>query len=256
MSRLIAFGDSFTYGTDLKDCVEGSAKELEEREKISKYHSSDLPFAFTDEMDFDFRIRSGFHYPSKKTWPALLAKYLDKEYVCHARPGSSNHKITRLIYRYLNHFNEDDLLVINWTWVDRLEWYNETLEIESKRWEQIRPDSTSKEAKLYYKHLFSELQAKYDTLQNIIGIYTLLKYKNIPFIMSIVDDITLDTMWNNPVYNQNIQNEIKDKLVWFEDKGFYHWAKDKNFAISETWHPLEEAHEAAFKHIRDNYDFT
>jgi hypothetical protein len=255
MSRLIAFGDSFTFGTDLEDCIQTHAGN--EQEKYIKYHYNKGRYCglFHHEPSIDHRIRTTSSMYSYKTWPALLAHHQGKEYLCHAKGGASNDQITRLIYNYVNEFNINDLIVINWTWIDRIEVHNPENN-PTRQWEQINPHSTSEHAKLYYKHFFSELSSKYNTLKDIIAIKNLLTLKNIPYLMTSVDELTVDTKWHIPDYVLNIQNEVKDDIIWFENKGFYNWAKDKGFKISDTWHPLEEAHQAAFEYIRDNYDIT
>lgn len=80
MSRLIAFGCSFTYGHGLSDCKE------------------------TD---------TGWTGPSKFAWPSMLANKLNYKLDNQSYPGSSNLEI---LYKILSFkFEPGDLVVIMWT---------------------------------------------------------------------------------------------------------------------------------------------
>jgi hypothetical protein len=43
-------------------------------------------------------------------------------------------------------------------------------------------------------------------------------------------------------------------MTKFENKTFLDFSKEKGFPISETLHPLEPAHQAAFESIKSNLD--
>lgn len=256
MGRLIAFGDSFTFGTDLKDCIETDNFDQEEKYLNEQYPNGHIGSVYEHEPDINNRKRIPMSFNSNLTWPALLAKDLDMQYICHARQGASNNQIARLIYNYINEFRTNDLIIVNWTWIDRSEYYNELLQ-PKYQWQQIRPPIDSEHAKLYYKYFFSELSSKYETLKNILAIQNLLTVKNILFRMTCIDDLTINTKWHIPDYVANMQNEIKNNIMWFNNSGFYQWSKDNNFAIhKDNGHPLEEAHEAAFNYLKDNYGLT
>ena len=208
MSRLISFGDSFTFGNDLKDC--------------------------------------NGEIPSQLTWPSLLAKHLNLTYECLAEPGCSNSSIFRKVLSAK--IQPSDLVVINWTWIDRWDFYNHD------HWETLRPSGTetSDFYKIYYKYFQSELWDKIETLKNIHSIFSLLNN----FISTTIDPLTVDKQWHCPIYVDRLIDVIQPNLKWFDGKGFYHWSKENKYPISDLWHPLEEAHQAAFEYIINNYEFT
>jgi len=84
IDKIISFGDSCMYGSDLSDC--------------------------------DGTEKSQF---SQLTWPALCAKELGLESDCQARGGSGNHNISKNI---LNFTNCSSLVIINWSWIDRFDY--------------------------------------------------------------------------------------------------------------------------------------
>ena len=259
-NRVISFGDSFTYGSELADCFSGNHVEqviddpenyphefriLQERQ-IGPYSSEDL----------DNKIVIPTAAFSLHTWPALLAKHLNADYKCQAYPGTGNQTIVRKILHFINDFNSSDLLIINWTYISRWDFYDSSVSRPRKRWKTIRPDTddTDPIAKFYLKHIQSELWDKWETLRNMLTVACLLENKNIPFIMTSQDPLIVDQTYHLDNYINNAQLEIKDKLIWFDGKGFNDWAE--GYPRGNEGHPLEEAHQKAFEYIRDNYDFT
>jgi hypothetical protein len=89
------------------------------------------------------------------------------------------------------------------------------------------------------------LADKYHTLLLIDHTFRLLESRNIPYIVTMIDPLVLDQKWHVPDYIKFLQNQVKQKIMWFDDLSFLEWSKKNNFLISENWHPLEEAHAAA-----------
>ena len=82
MSRLIAFGDSYTYGHWLDDCVPPNDTQ-----------------------------------PSKLAWPEVLGNRLGLEVHNMSSPGAGNLEILDSILSF--HYSVDDLVVIGWTYSSR-----------------------------------------------------------------------------------------------------------------------------------------
>jgi len=107
--KIAAFGDSFIFGSDLNDC----------------------------------------NYPtySIKTWPALIAKNLNVEYKCYAKPGCGNRYI---LNQLLDNINSDYFYIIQWTWIDRYDYSTDN------GWQTVRPSLDNKKIdQFYYKNLHS-----------------------------------------------------------------------------------------------------
>ena len=82
IDRLLSFGDSFIFGSDLADS-----------DNKMKY--------------------------SKSTWPALCAKELGLKHRCWAHAGCGNSNIAQNIVAYSR---PNALVVINWSWIDRFDY--------------------------------------------------------------------------------------------------------------------------------------
>ena len=96
MNRLIAFGDSFTYGHGLIDC-----------------HIPEKKVAFmVTEKNW-----AGPN-PSKFAWPQVLGDMLGLEVINKSAPGNSNIQIIRDILSFEN-LLPSDLVVIGWTYPQR-----------------------------------------------------------------------------------------------------------------------------------------
>lgn len=217
---LKSFGCSFIYGSDLSD-------------------------------DNECRPNTS---ASNLTWPAWLAKDLNYRYQCYARPGSGNLQILERILSQLND-PTPSLFVIGWTWIDRYDYV--TVEnkgnwnrVGNQYWNTIMPGDTSQLAKIYYQELHNQFQDKLTTLINIKLTIDILNQKNIPFIMTYMDDLIFETKWHSTPAILTLQNYIRPYLTTFNNKTFLEYSKEKGFPISETLHPLEDAHRAAFELIK------
>jgi hypothetical protein len=74
-------------------------------------------FVFGSELKDQFGIE-----PSKFTYPALLAKECNFEYRCIARPGSANNAISRLIISECEKIKENNIgVIVTWTFTHRYE---------------------------------------------------------------------------------------------------------------------------------------
>lgn len=220
--RIESFGCSFIFGTDLADDGRNTHRAT----------------------------------PSQLTWPAHLARYLGKEYQCYARPGSGN---LQILDRVLNRAAVDDcadLFVIGWTWLDRFDYYDPIYDpnINRNPWSTIMPIDKTELAHVYYRDLHSEYRDKFTSLSYIKLVVDTLSQKNIPFLMTYMDELLFDQRWYNTPAIMDLQNYVKPHLTTFEGQTFLNWSKSQGFEISPTLHPLESAHQAAGEYMIKVFD--
>lgn len=174
-------------------------------------------------------------------WPALIAQDLGYDYRCAAQPGCGNLQILQQI---LQHARDDDISIINWTWIDRFDF----VDCSTEKWETLRPALDHPHAEYYFKNIHSQYR---DMLTNLIYVNTALDFlvsNHKKFVMTCMDQLMLETVqpnWHDPDAVDYLQNKIRPHLCWFDGKDFLDWSRDQGFAISEKWHPLEAAHQAA-----------
>ena len=225
MQTIKTFGDSFLYGSDLADDPT-DVKTVNERVK-------------------EVGRKGAF---SKLTWPALVADQLKVNYHSHAMGGVSNSYIARKTIQYAS---ADALNVIQWTWIDRSEYYN----IIQKDWQTIRPSSTDSKSTQWYKQYHSELQDKWQSLMLITSVLRYLEESAMPYVCHVLDHLLLDQEYYVPAYITKLQEYLKPRVTWFPDnRTFFEWAKMEKFPISDNWHPLEQAHEEAAKIMHPEYE--
>ena len=199
--------------------------------------------------------------PSQFTWPALLAQDLNYNYECYARAGAGN---LRILEKILAQTTVEDpaIFVIGWTWMDRFDYtvnptepviYTELIRAEmigNETWKTVRPGDSDSRAHNYYRDLHSEYRDKITNLIYIKTAIDTLKQKNIPFIMTGIDENLFDTQWHITAAVRSLQESIQPYMTRFEGKTFLEYSKEKGFPISGTMHPLESAHKSAFELIK------
>ena len=215
--NLKSFGCSFIYGSELSDEIFWPRANT----KRSKH--------------------------SELTWPAHLARHLNYNYLCYARPGAGNLQIAE---RALTHLatNEQALFVINWSFIDRFDYVdlnNPDTWPGSMRWSTLMPIDETDIAKTYYKQLHSEIRDKLTTLMNIKLVLDTLKQKNCPFVMTYMDDLMFDKQWHTTPAITDIQDYIRQHMTQFDGLNLQQWTKKNGYPITSIGHPLEEAHAAA-----------
>jgi hypothetical protein len=207
--KLKSFGCSFIYGSDLSD---------------------------------QFKTLDPVNDHSRLTWPALIAADLGIAYECHAWPGVGNFKILCNVISEAS-LSDPSVFVINWTWMDRFDFVD-----DQEQWQTVLPGQKSQKSDLYYRHFHSHIKDMLTSVMNINTAIAFLEERRIPFVMTYMDyDIlqAVDPDWHDPRYLSVLQKKIRPFLIDFESKNFLDWSRDKGFDISDSWHPLEEAHDAA-----------
>ena len=184
---------------------------------------------------------------SQLTWPALIAKKLNADYQCFARPGAGNLKILEQIMHQAGLDNNDTMFIIGWTWIERFDYIvdGNRDSVWREHWETITAITESPQAEFYYRHFHTELKDKLQSLIYIRCAIDLLRQKQIPFVMTCLDDLLLDRQWHIPVSVTDTQDYIDPYITDFEGRNFLDWSRDRGFPIGKWLHPLEQAHEAA-----------
>jgi len=216
--NLKSFGCSFIFGSDLNDAV-----------------------CVLDNVN-----------PSKNTWPAHLAQHLNATYMCFATPGAGNLQILEQVLNQANNSNSSDLFVINWTWIDRFDYYSAIP--NQNPWQTIMPVDTDNIAKIYYRDLHSEYRDKFTCLSYIKLAIDTLNQKGIPFIMTYMDKLLFDQRWHITPAVLNLQKYAKPYMTTFEGQSFLDWSRAHGYAESAAWHPLEAAHAAAGEYMIKIFD--
>jgi hypothetical protein len=226
--KLKSFGCSFIFGSELSD----------------NQAAADLGLPIPQE--------------SQLTWPAHLARHLGYTYECYARPGSGNLQIAE---RVLSHAVNADpsLFVIGWSWSDRFDYTNSNIDnrpLPSKwtNWRTIMPIDNTTLAKNYYRELHTEYRDKLTTLMSIKLVIDTLEQKNIPFVMTYMDDLIFDQTWHVTPAVVDLQEYVRPYMTTFDNLNFLTWSKQRGHHITQSGHPLDDAHQAAGDYMIKVFD--
>ena len=211
IDKIITFGDSFLYGSDLKDCPKSD------------------------------NFRKNF---SNLTWPALIAKKLRLDYESYSLGGVGNQFIMEWI---LDSNLDNALVIINWTWIDRFDYHSNA--DRNHPYKTITPGIESDISKFYYKNLHSEMTDKLRNLSFIYTSLQFIIERGNPFISTAMDHLLFDKKWHMSQAIEKLQEKIKSHTSFFpNDQTFLEWSRANGYPESDNWHPLEQAHEAAAKY--------
>jgi hypothetical protein len=255
MSRFIAGGDSFTWGSELPDCNETS--------------------------------------PSKLTWAGLLCDRMDMEYCCVAKPGAGNHSITRKVIAAIES-SPADFVAVMWTYPVRAELRlredltGELLGLYDKHdiksgdldegwltlsiWQTIPYaekinkygmdhdpwflNKIKQQCDFYDEIGVANLASRffslaslehyaYDTIMNIFSLQSYLEKKDVPYVFAAATSEVLDIISNHPLGNLvNMDRWLNPEM------GFNEWSRKQGHEISPMNHPVAAAH----RDWLDHYD--
>jgi hypothetical protein len=151
------------------------------------------------------------------------------------------------------------MFVVGWTWTDRFDYTNSTISnspaaSQWANWRTILPVDKTKLAKTYYQDLHTEYRDKLTTLMSIRLVIDTLTQKNIPFLMTYMDDLIFDQRWHTTPAVTDLQEYVLPYMTTFDNLNFVNWSKKNGYPITKIGHPLEEAHVNASNYIIKVFD--
>ena len=169
-----------------------------------------------------------------------------------AQPGGGNQIIADDVLRVIALYGNSVIYSIHWTWIDRFDYvhhkpyYNKPKDlIKPDIWSTITPGQDQEASKWYYKNIHHEFVDKLRNLGQIFQTIQILQAYNCLFHMTYMDNLLLDTNYHAPDSVCLLQQHVKPYLQNYKGVNFLDWAKQEKFTISDGWHPLEQAHQAA-----------
>lgn len=210
--RLIAFGDSFTYGHGLKDCYEAGT-------------GAPGPIA------------------SRFAYPQILGNLTNRKTFNYSYPGQSNKQMAKKAVDF--EFQEDDWVIFMWTFFDRhCVFENSTSPTkEISAWQaddqlltQENIDVSDEEvrlAKSYYTDFYSDYDSALTNLMYINGTHHVVNAQVDRVIHLCVPDAV------NLLNTDNVESH--SSLQWTEHSKYFKWNEVKPFDHFKTYHMYERA---------------
>jgi hypothetical protein len=223
-TKIVGFGDSFVFGSELANNTNGHKSWIGQVAK-----------------------RLGVDYETTAV-PGCGNEHISRQIITY----------------FSNHPSDNVLAVINWTWGARWDFYIPQHEkwttlglscVPSKLAPLVGMDEAKKILEFYGKYPgYSTLWDKFRTLQTIYSTQQFLRHLNVPSVQTYMDVEMWDTTWHAPDYIKTLQNLTKESLETFEGSTFLDWSYKNQFAVTEPGlHPLEDAHLAAADLWQDRY---
>lgn len=224
MKKIVSFGDSFVFGSEIPDNVDGSlawaglvAKELD-----CDYETLSVPGCGNDAI-----ARQIYSYFSTDR-------------------------------------SEQTLAVINWTWTQRWDFYIVAHETWITLGPTCVPDKLKNLVDATQSHRLidfykdyansSLLWNKMRSLQTIFGAQQYLELQGIKSIQTYMDDHLFDTQWHAPDYVRQLQDLVRPRMQDWNGTNFLEWCRQRRHQITYPGdHPLLDAHKDAARFWRDTY---
>ena len=224
MKKIVGFGDSFVFGSELQDNDDGSKSWIARAAR-----------------------NLGCNYSTNAT-PGC----------------GNDHIARQIYSYFSNNSVEDTLAVINWTWGCRWDFYiveHETWitlgpTCVPEKLKDLVERTEAEDMIEFYKHRAnsSSLWNKFRNLQTMFAVQSYLKSKGIISIQTYMDYEFFKQEWHAPDYVQVLQSLVKPELELFEEQNFIDWSYKNGFKVTDVGlHPLEDAHAAACTLWQDRY---
>ena len=229
--RLIAFGDSFTYGHGLKDC----------------YEAGGAPGP----------IASRFSYPQ------ILANLEKRKCINYSYPGQSNKQMAKKAVDF--EYEKDDWVIFMWTFFDRhcvfenrkdspkeiSAWHADD---ELLKQEDIDvTDEQVRVAKSYYSDFYTDYDCAMSNLLYINGTHNIVEPQVEKVIHLCVPEVKNAQDISEPNVHYSLQwTEHSSQFAWNPIKPFDHFKTYHMYPRAiDGWHPGQEAHKkfAEYLHI-------
>lgn len=224
VKKIVSFGDSFIFGSELADNDDGSKAwpGLVAKELGYSYNTSAFPGVGNDSIAKQIY-----------TW-------------------------------FANNVAKDTLAVINWTWTSRWDFYIVEHDrwitmgptcIPEYLKSVVDETEAHDMVNFYHKRANSSLLwNKFRNLQTIWAVQQYLDTKGVKSVQTYMDYELLDQKWHAPDYVKELQGLVAPQLQLFEDENFVDWSHKNKYPVTiPGMHPLEEAHQAAAKYWKDVY---
>lgn len=224
MKKIIGFGDSFIFGSEIPNNDDGSKgwPGLAAKDLGAEYVTLATPGCSNDAI-----ARQIYHYFSNNT-------------------------------------ADDTLAVVNWTWTMRWDFYITAKETWITLGPSCVPENLQRLVDVTQSHRLvdfyndyansSVLWNKVRNLQTIFGAQQYMKTKGVKNIQTYMDPVLFDKQWHCPDYVQELQDLVKLEMQDWDGKNFLDWCDERKHQITgEGQHPLLSAHEDAANYWKDRY---
>lgn len=224
--KIVSFGDSFIYGSELQDNLDGSRA---------------WPGLVANQLGCEY------------------------ETLANPGCGNENIAMQMYSY-FENNSTSKTLAIVNWTWAGRWDFYHAKGEFEKwvtigptcvpeKLEKTLNSIKNSAEVVNFgQKYVIKNiLWNKFRSLQTMYSALQYMHSKKVNAIHTYMDRMIFDTKMCAPDYIVALQDRVKPYMLDWDGQTFLEWSDSQGFYKTELLHPLEDTHQSACKFWKDIY---
>jgi len=180
-------------------------------------------------------------------WPHHLGKLTNRIVVNMGANGVGSFYITNKVYELVDQYlDKDFVIIIMWSGLHRYDM------IENNHWLHSGRSSTTREGfrENYLKYLYSDQNAYYHTILNMLNVQNFCKVLNIPYLFLTHRDI-LSEFYQKYEKVSYLEQHIDWDNFYFHDgfKGCMEWCVENDFKLNESNHPYIEGYRKYAEHL-------
>ena len=185
-------------------------------------------------------------------WPHYLGKLTDRIVVNKGANGVGSFYMVNQVYELVDEYNDEDFVVmVMWSGLHRYDM------IENDEWLHSGMSKTGREGfrENYLKYMYSNQNAYYHTILNMLNVQNFLKQKNIKYLFLTHRDI-LSEFYQKYEKVTYLEKCIDWDNFYFHDgfKGCKEWCTENGLELNDTSHPYSEGYEKYAEHLNDVFN--
>ena len=184
------------------------------------------------------------------SWPSWLGKLTDRTCVNYGENGVGSFYMANKVYELVDKYKDKDFIVmVMWSGLHRYDM------IKNNEWihtGQVRYERMSKN---YLKYMYSNENAYYHTILNMLNVQNFLKQKNIKYLFLTHRDI-LSEFYQKHEKISYLEENIDWNNFYFHDgfKGCMEWCTENGLELNDTKHPYKEGYRKYAEHLYDVFN--
>ena len=185
-------------------------------------------------------------------WPHHLGKLTNRKVVNEGKNGVGSFYMINKVYELVDRYEDKDCVVmVMWSGLHRYDM------IWKHKWIHSGTSETGRDGfrENYLKYMYSNQNAYYHTILNMLNVQNFLKQKNIKYLFLTHRDI-LSEFYQKHEKISYLEENIDWNNFYFHDgfKGCMEWCTENGLELNDTKHPYKEGYRKYAEHLYDVFN--